>query len=395
MNYELITDCRAIESAPMQEENHFESRWNLFKNTLPHQKEPFSKRNWGSSLHSVCSYQAKMKPALAHHLVKTFTCKGDKILDPFSGSGTIPFEACLMDRQGYGLEISLLGTAVSNAKLMRAEPEKVEGILKDLEIWISTKNPRSSTVQESTEINFNGALSDYFHPETFQEILSARDFFKDTQEDSPEWHLVMACTLHVLHGNRPYALSRNSHPITPYAPTGDYIKKFVVEKVRAKVQKSLEWQIPLHLPTGRCFQGDICTEWPTELNNLDAIITSPPFFDSTRFYITNWMRFWFCGWVRSDYDTRANAFVESLQKKSFDVYRGIFEQFHARMKPAGLVVLHLGLSKKCDMAMELAKQAKGLLTVVDIATESVGHCESHGIRDKGMTTGHQYLILQK
>jgi DNA modification methylase len=373
----------------------FLSRWENFKATLPHQKEPYSKRNWGSPLHSVCSYQAKMKPALAHHLVETFSRRGDKVLDPFSGSGTIPFEACLMGRYGYGLEISLLGTSVSNAKLMRAEKEKVHSLINELDSWIKTTKPNSETLRQADEIKFNGTLAEYFHPDTYQEVLSAREFFAANQSDSPEWHLVMACMLHVLHGNRPYALSRNSHPITPYAPTGDYIKKSVVEKVKAKVEKSLESQLTADLPTGRCFQGDICSDWPAELCDIDAIITSPPFFDSTRFYITNWMRFWFCGWSRSDYDTRANEFVESLQKKTFDVYRGIFEQFHARLKPGGLAVLHLGLSHKCDMALELTKQVGGLFNVLDIATESVGHCESHGIRDKGTTTGHQYLILQK
>lgn len=376
-------------------EDTFQSRWENFKSTLPHQKEPYSKRNWGSPLHSVCSYQAKMKPALAHHLVETFSRRGDKVLDPFSGSGTIPFEACLMGRYGYGLEISLLGTSVSNAKLMRADKGKVFQLINELDSWIKTTKPSSDTLRQAEEIKFNGLLADYFHPDTYQEVLSAREFFAANQSDSPEWHLVMACMLHVLHGNRPYALSRNSHPITPYAPTGDYIKKSVVEKVKAKIEKSLASQLTADLPAGRCFQGDICSEWPKELCDIDAIITSPPFFDSTRFYITNWMRFWFCGWSRSDYDTRANEFVESLQKKTFDVYRGIFEQFHARLKPGGLAVLHLGLSHKCDMALELTKQVGGLFNVLDIATESVGHCESHGIRDKGTTTGHQYLILQK
>lgn len=376
-------------------EDTFQSRWENFKSTLPHQKEPYSKRNWGSPLHSVCSYQAKMKPALAHHLVETFSRRGDKVLDPFSGSGTIPFEACLMGRYGYGLEISLLGTSVSNAKLMRADKGKVFQLINELDSWIKTTKPSSDTLRQAEEIKFNGLLAEYFHPDTYQEVLSAREFFAANQSDSPEWHLVMACMLHVLHGNRPYALSRNSHPITPYAPTGDYIKKSVVEKVKAKVEKSLASQLTTDLPAGRCFQGDICSEWPKELCDIDAIITSPPFFDSTRFYITNWMRFWFCGWSRSDYDTRANEFVESLQKKTFDVYRGIFEQFHARLKPGGLAVLHLGLSHKCDMALELTKQVGGLFNVLDIATESVGHCESHGIRDKGTTTGHQYLILQK
>lgn len=401
----IVFKTRAtIEAEPQHEsfqpskavsEDTFQSRWENFKSTLPHQKEPYSKRNWGSPLHSVCSYQAKMKPALAHHLVETFSRRGDKVLDPFSGSGTIPFEACLMGRYGYGLEISLLGTSVSNAKLMRADKGKVFQLINELDSWIKTTKPSSDTLRQAEEIKFNGPLAEYFHPDTYQEVLSAREFFAANQSDSPEWHLVMACMLHVLHGNRPYALSRNSHPITPYAPTGDYIKKSVVEKVKAKVEKSLASQLTANLPAGRCFQGDICSEWPKELCDIDAIITSPPFFDSTRFYITNWMRFWFCGWSRSDYDTRANEFVESLQKKTFDVYRGIFEQFHARLKPGGLAVLHLGLSHKCDMALELTKQVGGLFNVLDIATESVGHCESHGIRDKGTTTGHQYLILQK
>ena len=35
--------------------------------------------------------------------------------------------------------------------------------------------------------------------------------------------------------------------------------------------------------------------WPADVNELDAVITSPPFFDSTRFYLGNWMRLWFCG----------------------------------------------------------------------------------------------------
>jgi len=59
-----------------------------------------------------------------------------------------------------------------------------------------------------------------------------------------------------------------------------------------------------------------------------------------------------------------------------------------------VVVFHLGFSKKCDMAEELARIAKVWFRVADVFTESVGHCESHGIRDKGTVVSHQYLILQ-
>lgn len=369
--------------------------WEQFKKNLPHQQEPFSKRNWGSTLHSVCSYQAKMKPALAYHLVMSFSKPGDVVVDPFSGSGTIPFEACLNSRKGLGLDISLLSSAVSDAKLLKANPALTEQLILRLEKAILNEDASGEERLQAAEIKFNGPLSEFFEPDTFTEILIARRFLLAERQDTPEWHLVMACMLHILHGNRPYALSRRSHPITPYAPTGEFEYKSVVEKLRQKVGKSLAVVLPQTFVEGKCFQGDICQPWPEQLTEIDSIITSPPFFDSTRFYMTNWMRFWFCGWSRSDFDAESVRFVEVTQKKSLSVYTGIFKQFAERLKPNGLAVLHLGLSHKCDMAKELSLLAGDRFLVLDNYTEQVGHCESHGIRDKGTVTGHQYLVLQK
>ena len=67
--------------------------WTTFKQTLPHREKEFAKRNWGHPLHSLCSCQGKMKPSLAAHLIRTFTVPGERMADPFSGAGTIPFEA--------------------------------------------------------------------------------------------------------------------------------------------------------------------------------------------------------------------------------------------------------------------------------------------------------------
>ena len=58
----------------------FMKRWENFKVTLPHMHPPYSKRNWGNGLHSVCSYQGKMKPALASFLVKVFSDENDLVL---------------------------------------------------------------------------------------------------------------------------------------------------------------------------------------------------------------------------------------------------------------------------------------------------------------------------
>lgn len=336
-----------------------------------------------------------MKPALAHHLVLSFSKPGDVILDPFSGSGTIPFEACLLGRTGLGMDISLLGTSISNAKLQLSNESVIKAILAQLDDWIKNKRPSDETIEKAKEISFNGPLAEYFHEDTFQEILAARNFFSLNRKPTAEWDLVLACMLHILHGNRPYALSRNSHPITPYAPTGDYIYKSLIEKLTVKVLKTLYTARTLEFIQGKCIQADVCKDWPSEFKNIDSIITSPPFFDSTRFYMTNWMRYWFCGWDRSSFDTETNDFVEVTQKRNISIYGKIFENFYEGLKKGGLVVLHLGYSKKCDMAKELSAIAKERFNILDLYTESVEHCESHGIRDKGTVTGHQYLIMRK
>jgi hypothetical protein len=126
---------------------------------------------------------------------------------------------------------------------------------------------------------------------------------------------------------------------------------------------------------------------------LDAVITSPPFFDSTRFYLANWIRLWFAGWSQPDFKLQTNSFIEEKQKEDFSVYKSIFRQTRERLKKDGVFVLHLGKSKKCDMAEELQKISKYWFKTADIFDESVAHCESHGIRDKGTVTSHQYLVL--
>lgn len=371
-------------------------RWEDFKKELPHLKQPFSKRSWGSNLHSVCSYQGKMKPALAHHLVNVFSEHDETVLDPFSGSGTIPFEAAINQRYGIGMDIGLLPVALSNAKLKRHDPTEVKLIIENLESYIENNVPSKRTLTDLTEVGFNKTITEYYHPNTLQEVLLARDFFiLNGKPELENWSLVFSCMLHILHGNRPYALSRNSHPITPYAPTGEYIYKNLIEKLTTKVEKSLEAQQQLTILKSECFFTDILEDWPSEIKKVDAIITSPPFFDSTKFYMSNWLRYWFCGWSKSDFQEFPKSFIEVQQKKSFNVYDFIFEQCHKRLNEDGIVVFHLGFSKKCDMAESLRPHAEKYFTVRDIFTESVEHCGKHGISDQGSVKGHQYLVLTK
>lgn len=367
--------------------------WNEFKNNLPHQEEPFSKRNWGHRNHSICSYQGKLKPSIAHHLVKTFVPESGTFLDPFSGVGTIPFEGALSGKKSYGIDISLPAYYISQAKVSVCTRNESYSYINKLEAYILNNFTTTEELKETKNFGLNKTIFEYYHIDTLNEILLARRFLKIYPPKNPSEMLVISSLLHILHGNRPYALSRRSHPIVPYAPQGEFIYKNLIEKLKEKVDRSLNQDLPLDFKNGTIFNQDITNIWPQEIDNLDAIITSPPFFDSTRFYSANWLRIWFTGWSAKDFKHQPNSFIDERQKNSFSVYESIFRQARERLKNNGVCVLHLGKSNKCDMAEELQKVSKKWFKKADLFDESVAHCEKFGIKDVGTVTSHQYLIL--
>ena len=144
---------------------------------------------------------------------------------------------------------------------------------------------------------------------------------------------------------------------------------------------------------GEALLQDATAPWPGIATEIDAIITSPPFFDSTRFYLANWMRLWFCGWEKEDFSLEPRRYVDERQKRSFKVYQAVLRQARERLKQDGVLILHLGKSRKSNMSDALVRVSAPWFRVVDRFDESVTHTESHGIRDKGTVTSHQYLVL--
>jgi tRNA G10 N-methylase Trm11 len=166
-----------------------------------------------------------------------------------------------------------------------------------------------------------------------------------------------------------------------------------MEKLSTKVLKYYSEVLPNSFIYGDSFWQDSTTKWPDSINNLDAIITSPPFFDSTRFYSANWIRLWFCGWNKEDFHTKPQNYIDEIQKKDLAIYSSIFRQAKERLKQDGVMVLHLGKSKKCDMGKSLVKLSIPFFTHNEIFAEDVTHCNTFGIKDVGTVTDHQYLIL--
>lgn len=374
----------------------YKNKAEWFIKTLPYLQEPYNKRNWGSRWHSLCSYHGKLKPSIAHLLVTNFTEVGDVVLDPLSGVGTIPFEACLEGRIGIGNDLSKLAYVVSKAKIEYTDFNETLKVVDNLETYIKTNEKKYNDLKKLpyADFGFNKKLNEYYERNTFIEIILAREFFKIKDELSAEECLVMSALMHVLHGNRPYALSRKSHPLTPYAPSGEFIYKNVIDHIRNKLSIVMK-ECDTDIVNGKMFYGNALSLQNILDRKVNAIISSPPFSASIKFYTHNWLRLWFAGWEPNDFKEAPKLFLDSLQAKSMEVYKEFFIMANKVLIPKGRIILHLGKSNKCNMAKEIIKYSEPWFKVIYTGDEDVSKIEKHGIKDKGGTTHHQFLFLEK
>lgn len=318
-----------------------------------------------------------------------------KVLDPLCGVGTIPFEACLQGRIGFGNDLSKVAYGITQAKISHRSAAEGFELINQLEKYIQQNLPENAVI-ESIAVDFNRKLQEYYHIDTLKEIVAARNFFRNKSTLTGSEAVVFSSLLHILHGNRPYALSRTSHPITPFAPRGEFIYKNLIHKLKEKVTRTYKIELPGKYVIGKTYHSDFLDlEQFIPKESLDSIITSLPFFDSTRFYLANWIRMWFAGWDKEDFNKEKEKYLETKQVKNLDIYDGFFKICFNLIRNDGSLIMHLGFSKKANMAELLIPYAEKYFKIIGYFNENVSNNEKFGISDQGTVKIHQFLFMIK
>jgi hypothetical protein len=363
---------------------------------LPYTKTLYASRAWGHPLHSLCSYQGKLKPSMAHWLVRSFTDPGDLVIDPLAGVGTIPFEASLLGRRSVGNDLNPFAATVTHAKLNPPTLAEAGAAIDALALAMQQVTLTDEDV-EAADFGLNATVRDYYHPDTLEEVLRARRVFLDGGLTLPGASFVWASLLHVLHGNRPYALSRTSHPITPFSPKGEFEYRGVIDRTTARAQRALATPLPPEFVAGEGIHGDF-RQLPSRVDGselTDAIITSPPFL-GMRFDRPNWLRLWFCGWMADDFHKKSLGFLERQQSKSLDCYEDFYDVCAKLLRADGLLVIHVGSGAKDRLVDGLRDLSAARFRMVGETAEDVAALERHGLPDKGSrTTVHHLLFLRR
>jgi DNA methylase len=248
--------------------------------------------------HSICPYFA-MFPELfvQKHLI--WAKKNAIVFDPFSGRGTTVFESLLNDRFAYGCDINPVAICLSNAK---ANPPPVEKLKKRLEALKKNYKPGEDSGVQSDEF-----FKLCFHKRTLQQILYLQKKlkWKTTSEDC----FLAALVLGSLHGEggKDTNYFSNQMPRTISTKPNYSVKWWKSKGLKPDekdvfqiLSKMIDFRFASLPPKkkGKIVAGDARRSsqlFPSLINKVDLVITSPPYLNVTSYEEDQWLRLWFLG----------------------------------------------------------------------------------------------------
>jgi hypothetical protein len=293
-------------------------------------------RLWGHAYHPMCSYLASFPAALAHAFIARYTRPGDVVLDPFSGRGTTPLQACAEGRIGVGNDLNPFAHVLTAAKVAPPTGRELEARLAVLRIdwsfqapaWLelaahvaagapdaipaagSAVGPGSGTELVPAEV----ALA--FHPRTLGQLLFVRSRLR---LDEPADRFLAAALAGILHGKRPGYLSEVMPNTFSMAPR--YVRDFAARTAFASPERDLFALLGAKLgrlardgrpaAPGIALLGDARDAGLRAGEALRArslperarlVLTSPPYLRVLKYGYYNWLRTWFLGFSATEID---------------------------------------------------------------------------------------------
>lgn len=146
------------------------------------------------SVHGLHEYKGKFNPQVAKALLNVFcVMPGQRVLDPFCGSGTALVECAHIGATGHGIDINPVAVFVSNAKLQALSTPVSE--LWEVYERLVAPPPKLTDVPSGTSTPRLAYLRSWFTPETLQSIEALRSTIESISGELAPVFLTVASNL--------------------------------------------------------------------------------------------------------------------------------------------------------------------------------------------------------
>ncbi len=260
-----------------------------------------AKQRAAHSLHEV-SYRACFKPQLPRFFIERLTKPGDVVYDPFSGRGTTVLEAALLGRIPWACDINPLSRVLTLPRLNPPSPTEVLDRLQQIDLTTSCDAPADFLV--------------FYHPDTLRAIANLRRYFLERLEHNSldnvdAWIRMVAInrltghssgffSVYTLPPNQAVSINSQKKINEKRSQTPPFrdVRKIIYKKTRTLLSDfgpSDIASLATVRPNAQIVTGD-CRHVPAlESEQVQLIVTSPPFLDIVNYKQDNWLRCWFIG----------------------------------------------------------------------------------------------------
>jgi DNA methylase len=364
-------------------------------------------RLWGHPFHPMCSYLASFPAALTHAFIARYSRPGDVVLDPFSGRGTTPLQACAEGRIGVGNDLNPFAHLLTAAKVEPPTRAQATTRLTQLRLaWNAESTawsdlglrivadpmaddalvPRAGSATSSrhgTEA-VPSEVAIAFHPRTLGQLLFVRTALR---LDDPTDRFLAAAITGILHGKSASYLS----PLMPntFSMAPRYVRDFAARTAFAAPERDLFdglskkldrlFRQPAPRMEGLALLGDardVATRVRARLQDQGRpdqarlVVTSPPYLRVVKYGYYNWLRTWFLG-----FDARAiDAALDDAHHRT--PYLGFMREVLAGLRPVltddAVVVLVIG-----DVLTDRGRQIGGGVGLAERTWEAAAQPEGY------------------
>ena len=270
----------------------------------------------GYLTHAIFYYPAKFIPHVVRYALESFTRKGDWVVDPFAGSGTVGVEAYLCKRNAFLLDLNPLLNYMIPLKVPtetgRLREDNLSQMLDGL---------------EKSRNHFTPAWSNltYWYPPEMLEVLSRYWGFIKNSERSTYTAIVESA---LLKASKHFSYAEHR---TPKLFRSKNKRKYVEELLQTNWVEKLQKMVRNHsLETARSmndfatftshhnncveFRGGVDSSYFSFQREFDALITSPPYLQAQEYMRTVKMELFWLGY--NDEEIRKLSRLEIPYRKA-------------------------------------------------------------------------------
>ncbi len=234
--------------------------------------------------HGYHRYPAKFIPQLAARLIEMYSRRGERVLDPFMGSGTTLVEARVLGRPSTGIDINPVAQLIARAKVEAIEPQSLRRAIQDLRHRLSLYNGTSlfsDSLMLSQQPEWPERLLYWFPADVLQKLYRIHQAITLLE---PSLQVFFRCALSHILKTVSYWNDRSVKPTRdPNKRVPDPYEVFFRHLRRMERGNYAYWQLlqerQVQEAVSTCLHGD-ARQLPIQAEEIDLIVTSPPYVTS-------------------------------------------------------------------------------------------------------------------